>query len=113
MLFLRRWANQHAGEPNGTAREADVFPPLDLDALGSSLRSSDTLPLQRDYPPTRITAKGDVGFDGTRDGGTRSKSEPITSHRIQRANLSRFVECDELILSAELTPELEVHGTVA
>src|SRR4051812_38422851 len=112
MLSRRRWADQHAGEPNGTARKAHVLTPLDLDALGSSLRRSATLPFQRRYPPRRIAAKGDVGFDRTRDGGTGTESEAIAGHRIQSANVSGFLERDKLILPAEFTPQLEVHGTV-
>ena len=54
----------------------------------------------------------DSGFDRCRHCGSRSGGEAVTPSRIQRPNVARFVEGDELVFPAQFAPQLQIHESI-
>jgi hypothetical protein len=101
--------NQRPGQPDVSAREADIFMSLDVDAPRDTWRRTLALPRQRGDLAAGVALKLDPGLDRGRDRRARTGKEAVVIRRIQRSKLAGFVERAELVRFGEFVPYLQIH----
>ena len=102
---------QGARELDAAARKPDILLLLDRHEPRDTRRCLRTPPAQRHDVAAGITLKMNSGLDWLRHAHTRTRCELVPTDRIERSNLSRFIECDEHRLSegGQFFPRLEIH----
>src|SRR5205823_2869583 len=101
-------ADQRPRQLNGAVCEADGLQGLDLDAPRDTRGCTLAFPRQRSDLAGGVALKLDPGFDRGRDRSARTGEEAVAVRRIQRPNLSGFIERDELVRPGEFIPHLEI-----
>jgi hypothetical protein len=102
VFAARRWTDERTGQLYVSIREADVLMLLDVDAACGPCCTFAVFD-ERSDAALRVPPKLDA------NGSAATGDEAIAACRGQRPNVACFIECDELVRSGELVPDLQIQ----